>query len=131
MGMKVEGLDNALRNMKQLEPKKWRRMAMKELRDSQKEVRSYMRAEAPVNTGKLRRSIRTKAWAKRRSNGELSLFIATGPRTFGKGKVWYAHLAELNKSGGYIARTWSKFTKQVDRHVDDVVKKLTRKANGL
>ena len=131
MKIEVEGIDNVLRNLRELEPKRWGRKVMKEVKAQQKPVRSSMKGAAPKSTGKLARSIRTKAWMKRKAGGELLINVSTGPRVYGKGRIWYAHFAENNKkTGGYIAKTRAKFANTMAKQFSKALDKVIKKANG-
>ena len=95
MDIKFENPDKVLRAIAKLEPKKWKRKVLKEMRADHKPVRSTMRGNVPKDNGKLRRSIRTNSWIKNRRGGEVSLFVRTGPRFRKPGRVFYAHFVEL------------------------------------
>ena len=95
MSFEVENIDLVLRKLSQLEPKKWRRKVLKEMRDDHKGVRSTMRSNVPKDNGKLRKSIRTNSWTRRRRGGEVALYVRTGPRFRKPGRVFYAHFVEL------------------------------------
>lgn len=133
--MKVEGLDNILRNLGQLDPKTWKREAMKKMRDDQKAARSDMRANAPKASGKLKRSIRTQAWMRKQQKGaEVGIFVRTGPVLKGKGRVWYAHFSEVGTDKQpalhYIKNAQDKYGNDVVEGMKDVVYDVIKKANG-
>ena len=132
--MELEGLDNVLRNLSKLEPKKWKRKVMKELRADHKEVRSTMRGAAPVDTGKLKRSIRTNAWMKQRRNGDLDIYVRTGPRYRKPGRVWYAHFVELGttKKEGvhFIEGTFNQYKTALEEGMKQAIRNVVKQANG-
>ena len=133
--MRVEGLDNILRNLAKLDPKEWKRDAMKRMRDGHKTARADMRNSAPKGeTGKLRRSIRTQAWMKKQKGGEVGIFVRTGPKLYGKGRVWYAHYPELgtNKTEAqhFILKTYNTHAERLRKDMLDIVEDVVRKAEG-
>lgn len=123
-----------LRNLSKLDPKDWKKNVLKEMRNDHKAVRSTMRAKAPQDTGKLKRSIRTNSWAKMRSSGEVSLFVRTGPRFRNPGRVWYAHFPELgttNQEGAhFVKETLGQYEFQLVSGIEDAIRRLVDKANG-
>lgn len=132
--MKVEGLDNILRNLDKLDPKSWKKEAMKRMKDSQKPARASMKAAAPRGkSGKLKRNIRTAAWTKRRG-GELGIFVRTGPTLKGKGRVWYAHFSELGtdrqKAQHFIANAKANYEAKLREDMEAIVRDVVKKANG-
>lgn len=134
MGMKVEGLDNVLRNLKKLDPKEWKKGLHAEMRKDNKEVRQAMKAAAPSASGKLKRNIRTAAWTKKRSNKDFALYVRTGPTLKGKGRVWYAHFSELGttdqQAQSYVAETFNKYKGPLTDSIERSVRSLVKKANG-
>ncbi len=106
-GIEFKNIDRVLRGIAKLEPKKWSKDVLKEMRKEHKEVRSTMRSKVPVDSAKLRKSIRTNSWRKYRKGGEVALFVRTGPRFKNPGRVWYAHFVELgtaNQTGAHFVK---------------------------
>ena len=132
--MELEGLDNVLRNLSKLEPRKWKSKVMKELRADHKQVRSTMRGNAPKDDGRLKKSIRTNAWMKKRRNGDLDIFVRTGPRYRKPGRIWYAHFVELGttkKAGTYfIQGTFDQYKNALEAGMINAIKKVVKQANG-
>lgn len=133
--MRVEGLDNILRNLSSLDPKEWKKDAMKAMRQSQKAARADMRAAAPVDSGKLKKSIRTQAWMKRQKGGyEVSIAVRTGPKLKGRGRVWYAHFPEVGTTGQtavhFVKDVQDKHGNSVMKDMMDVIYGVIDKANG-
>ena len=131
--MKVRGMENTLRNLAKLDPKKWKRKAMADMRASQRNVRSDMRTAAPRDSGKLKRSIRTQAWTRRRA-GEIGVFVRTGPILKGRGRVWYAHFPELGtdkyKAFHFVKDAYDSYKNQLIDDMKDIIYDVVRKANG-
>lgn len=132
--MKVEGLDNILRNLAKLDPQDWKKEAMKEMRDSHKGARAEMRSNVPTNTGKLRSSIRTQAWSKRQKGGEIGVFVRTGPKLKGKGRKWYAHFPEVgtthSKAYHYVKKAKDGNEAALRQKMTDIIENVVKKANG-
>lgn len=133
--MRIEGLDKVLRNLAKLDTKVWRKDAMKEMRDSHKSARAEMRSNAPEGaTKKLRRSIRTQAWTKHRKGGEMAIYVRTGPRLKGKGRVWYAHFPEVGTSHSeatnFIANTKANHETALRTEMESIIRNVVAKANG-
>lgn len=133
--MRVEGLDNVLRNLAKLDPKEWKRDAMKRMRDGHKSARADMRTAAPKGkTGKLKKSIRTQAWMKKQRNGEVGIFVRTGPRLYGKGRVWYAHYPELgtnhSEAQHFILQTYNVHAEGLRKDMMSIIDDVIRKAEG-
>lgn len=130
--MRVEGMDQLKRKLRKLDPKQWNKTVLKEMRADHKGVRSTMRGNAPKDAGKLKRSIRTNAWKKQRNNGDLSLFVRTGPRFRNPGRVFYAHFVELGTSGqtgvGFVADTYGQYEGSLQTGINNAVLKAIKKA---
>ena len=132
--MEVRGLNKVLRNIAKLDPKTWKKDAMKEMRDSHKAARADMRNNAPVGaTKKLRRSIRTQAWVKMRG-GDVSVYVRTGPRLVGRGRLWYAHYPELgtdhSKANHFIKGAKDKYESSLRLKMVSILQDVVKKANG-
>ena len=127
-------MENALRNIAKLDPKVWKKDAMKQLRNSHKEARSEMRSSTPKDGGKLKKSIRTQAWMKRRKGGEVAIFVRTGPRLKGRGRVWYAHFSEVGTTGQaaqhYVKDVQDKYGNDVMSAMKDIIYGVIKKGNG-
>ena len=132
--MKVDGIDNILRNLDNLDPDGWKKDVLKEMRADHKEVRSTMRSKVPVEEGKLKKSIRTNSWMKRRSNGEISLFVRSGPRFRKPGRMWYAHFVELGTPNQAPAHFVKETKEQYESGLVDGIKNaiitVLDRANG-
>lgn len=130
--MRVEGMDNLKRKLRKLDPKQWNKTVFKEMRNDHKAVRSAMRGAAPKEDGKLKRSIRTNAWKKQRMNGDLSLFVRTGPRFRNPGRVYYAHFVELGTTGQtathFVADTYDQYEGQLQTGIENAVLQAIKKA---
>lgn len=125
MSFEVENIDLVLRKLKQLDPDNWKKDVLKEMRGDHKAVRSAMRSNAPVEEGKLKRSIRTNSWAKRRRDGEMALFVRTGPRYRNPGRVWYAHFVELGTpnqpAAHFIKDTFGQFKDSLEAGIRQAI----------
>lgn len=132
--MKVEGIDNLLRNLDNLDPDGWKKKVLKEMRGDHKEVRSSMRSKVPVDDGRLKRSIRTNSWMKTRQDGELSLFVRTGPRFRKPGRMWYAHFVELGTpkqdAAHFVKETKEQYENGLVQGIKNAIGNVLDKANG-
>ncbi len=132
-GIEATNIDLVLRKLAELEPKKWRREVMKEMRKDHKGVRSTMRSGVPVGEGKLRKSIRTNSWVKRRPLGEVALFVRTGPRFKNPGRVYYAHFVELGTANTpaahFVQATKNSHESRLIQGIKDAIGNVAKKFN--
>lgn len=125
MDIKIDGIDNVLRNLEHLNPKKWKKTMRKAMVEDHRELRTYMKSQAPKDSGRLRKSIRTKMWSTKKGKN-FTINVSTGPRVYGKGRINYAHVTGSN----YISSTWSKYGKKLEKGMKDVIFTVVKKANG-
>lgn len=66
MGMKVEGADKVIRKLKNLENKVQNKITRKALRAGAKVIQKAEKAKAPVDSGRLKRSIKVRAMKRKK-----------------------------------------------------------------
>jgi HK97 gp10 family phage protein len=85
------------RKLGKLDPKQWRKPMRKAMSNEFKDVRAKMREKVPTRSKRLRKSIQTDSWTIERNNGDLDIFVRTGPTLRGRGRKngFTAHFAEF------------------------------------
>lgn len=94
--MQMQGLGKALENLREVDKRVARKVLPKGIRAGAKVLAKVAKAEAPVDTGTLRKSM----WTRVKSyQGGKRVQAIVGPRRFkyanGKNPANYAHLVEL------------------------------------
>lgn len=125
MSVELKNINKVLKTIGNLHPRSWAKEVLDDMRADHKPVRATMRDKVPQDTGKLRKSIRTNAWMKRRKGGEVSLFVRTGPRFNQPGRVFYAHFVELGTPGQtpahFVKDTYGQHANSIERGIKQAV----------
>jgi hypothetical protein len=103
VGMDIRGLrklQKTLKRMSDADKKELRKAAKRETREAMRPLHRAARANAPVETGRLRKAVKLRAW-KRPEPGEVGIKVVVNP---GRGRddprgAYYGMMVEQ----GYIA----------------------------
>lgn len=95
--LRIEGADEILRALKEVEPKFAKKAVRKAMRVGLKPMLTAARSNAPVKTGRIKKAIRIKA-AKRKRN-RVGVRIAIGDQNF-VGKGFYGAFQEFGWKTG-------------------------------
>ena len=102
---KVEGVEEIIRKLRELDAKIQKKHLRTSLRAGAKIIQKQMQADAPEKTGQLRKEIKVRAG--RSGKGFVSVAVAVGSKLV-KGKAWYAAFVDLGHFLGKRLR--GKFT---------------------
>lgn len=123
--IKIVGLEQIERDWKRLEEKVARKEAQKILRAGSRIIAKEVRANTPIKSGRLKKSIKDNI---KRKGKEFNVARVVGPATKGVHAAPHAHLVELGTRGGeYTSRKgFVLFGKDGNRFR---VKSITRRGN--
>lgn len=95
-GVIVTGIPEIDRKLKTLVPRLQKKVIRQAMRKAMALVTEEARARVPVDTGELRKAIKTRA-AKRRRRGEIGVDTRVGEGDF-KGETFYGGMVEFGTS---------------------------------
>lgn len=97
MKVKIEGINEAIKNLKILGDKMQRKAVASSLRDGTKLLKSAVQADAPVKSGATKAAVKVRAG--KRKKGKVSMMVSIGEGWF-KGATFYAAFDALGHMQG-------------------------------